>query len=493
MLHHVEIKPPRGSGWRRFAAYVFARFATEMLLSNTARLDSIDSAKNRSITPILFFLSAVVTSAAPRVTWLFLPLIAIALGLPVLRRPGGWRQLIQPNVALITFLLVALYIFLNATWAADPSAALGMAALFLMLVAITFAANRAVDELDEHQLRRAALAFTAGAFLGVLFVLFESLTHSAATRLAMNVIPLLKHETSRHVIVSQGEVTWIQPSQLKRNTAILTFSLWPALLVLSTTASGMRRAILMGLFFIAVAACTILTQHRSSLVALCVSSLVFFLAWNWRRPVIRALAALYCLAFVLVIPVDFAAYNANLQTAEWLPSSFRARLIIWEYTAERVFDHPWLGIGAASTPALREPRDQAEKPQGYVYPRNTGRHAHDLFLQTWYELGAVGVLLIAFAGAVVAFRISLLPIEAQPFAASSFAVFMFIAASAWGMWQPWLMFAVGLSVVYLKTATAAKPQGAMPQSASDRLDLSKNRVLPIRGQRDIKAAKQNLT
>jgi len=113
----------------------------------------------------------------------------------------------------------------------------------------------------------------------------------------------------------------------------------------------------------------------------------------------------------------------NLQTAEWLRGSFRARIIIWEYTAERVLDHPWLGIGAASTPALREPRDQSEKPSGYVYPRNTGQHAHNMFLQTWYELGAAGVLLIAIAGAIVAFRIALLPIETQPFAAASFAVF----------------------------------------------------------------------
>jgi len=230
----------------------------------------------------------------------------------------------------------------------------------------------------------------------------------------------------------------------------------------------------MGLFFIAVAACAILAKHASSLVALGVSLLVFFLAWNWRRPTIRALAAVYCLAFVLAIPVDFAAYNANLQTAEWLPDSFRARLIIWEYTAERVFDHPWVGIGAASTPALREPRDQAEKPQGYVYPRNTGRHAHDMFLQTWYELGAVGAILIALAGAVVILRISLLPPKTQAFATAHFAVFMSIAAFAWGMWQTWLMFAVGLSVVYLRTATsAAQPQEAMPQSAYDGLNLSK--------------------
>jgi O-antigen ligase len=437
-------------------------------LSNTARLDSIDSATNRSIIPILFFLSAAVTSVAPLVTWLFLSLIAIALSLPVLRRPSGWRHLIEPNAALIAFLLVALYVFLSTTWAADPGAAFGKAAEFLMVVVITFVANRSVVQLDEHTLRRAALACAAGIFLGVLFLTFEVLTHFAATRLAMNSIPLLKR-SARHVEVSQGEVTWIKPSELKHNAAILTFSLWPGLLVLSTTASGMRRAILMGLFFIAVAACAILAKHASSLVALGVSLLVFFLAWNWRRPTIRALAAVYCLAFVLAIPVDFAAYNANLQTAEWLPDSFRARLIIWEYTAERVFDHPWVGIGAASTPALREPRDQAEKPQGYVYPRNTGRHAHDMFLQTWYELGAVGAILIALAGAVVILRISLLPPKTQAFATAHFAVFMSIAAFAWGMWQTWLMFAVGLSVVYLRTATsAAQPQEAMPQSGSVR-------------------------
>jgi O-antigen ligase len=472
VLHHVETKALRVQAGAASQPLFSPRFATEMLLSNTARLDSIDSAKNRSIIPLLFFLSAAVTSVAPLVTWLFLPLIAIALSLPVLRRPSGWRQLIEPNAALITFLLVALYVFLSTTWAADPGAAFGKAAEFLMVVVITFTANRGVVHLDEHKLRRAALACAAGIFLGVLFLTFEVLTHFAAMRLAMNLIPLLKR-TPRHVGLSHGEVTWIRPAELKHNAAILTFGLWPGLLALRIIASGTRRAILMGLFFLAVATCAVLSDHRSSLVAVCVSLPVFFLAWNWRRPVIRALAALYCMAFVLVIPVDFAAYNANLQTAEWLPSSFRARLIIWEYTAERVLEHPWLGIGAASTPALREPVDLAEQPQGDVYPRNTGRHAHDMFLQTWYELGAVGVILIALAGAVVIFRISLLPIETQPFAAASFAVFMSIAAFSWGMWQTWLMFAVGLSVVYLRTATsAAQPQEAMRQWAYDDLDLS---------------------
>ena len=79
-----------------------------------------------------------------------------------LRRPSGWRHLIEPNAALIAFLLVALYVFLSTTWAADPGAAFAKAAEFLMVVVITFTANRGVVRLDEHKSRRAALACAAG-------------------------------------------------------------------------------------------------------------------------------------------------------------------------------------------------------------------------------------------------------------------------------------------------------------------------------------------
>ena len=34
----------------------------------------------------------------------------------------------------------------------------------------------------------------------------------------------------------------------------------------------------------------------------------------------------------------------------------------------------------------------------------------------------------------------------------------FVAPSSWGMWQEWLMAAVGLSVVYLRTISAIQPQ-----------------------------------
>ena len=420
-------------------------------MSKAVALNNCRSAESRAIVS-MFFLSALLTSAIPRLTWLFVFLIAIVLIVTFLRRGGDWRQLIQPNPALIAVVLAVLYAMLSVIWAADRKAALGETSLLLVVVIVTSAASTALATLDKQELHKAALAFITGAFLGALFLLIELVTDGAITRTAMNLITVLQPDRAKHVKILQGKVMKINLSQFNRNVAMAMFHLWPALLVLWAVERGRRAVIFIGLFFLAVAVAVAISEHDSSQVALIGSPLVFSLAWFWRRVTVRALAVLWCVAFVLVLPIDFLAFKADLHMATWLPSSARARVILWEYTAERVFDHPWLGIGAASTPALSEPSKVAQQPEGFIFPRTTGQHAHDLFLQTWYELGVVGVILIAFAGAAVALRISLLPFEAQPFAAATFATFVAIAAFSWGIWQEWQMCAVGLLMIYLALA-----------------------------------------
>jgi hypothetical protein len=124
----------------------------------------------------------------------------------------------------------------------------------------------------------------------------------------------------------------------------------------------------------------------------------------------------------LVIPASFAAYDSGLHLATWLPKSARARVILWEYTAEQVLNRPF---------------------------------SHDIYLQTWYELGAVGALLLAIAGAAVVLLIFLLPLSAQPFAAGAFAAFAIVGAFAWGMWQSWFMCGVALLPIYLRVAASS--------------------------------------
>lgn len=425
----------------------------------------------RPVIPVVFFLSPLVASAVPRLTWLFLPLIATSLIVTALRRGGEWRQLIEPNAASVAALLLVLYVFLNATWAVDRGGAFGKASLLLGIVLITFAASRALAYWDGLQLRSAALPFAAGVFLGALFVLFEMLTHGALTRLAMNSIALLYPENPKHMHISHGQVKTISLSELNQNVAILMFNLWPGLLSLRKVGGGTARVVLISLFFLAVTVPVILSEHQSSQVALIGSLLIFSLAWMWRSQVIRTLAVLWCLGFVLALPLSFFASKADLHIASWAPTSFRARVIIWGYTAERVLDAPWLGIGADSTRALaRRQRETAEQPQGFVFKRTTGWHAHSLFLQTWYELGLVGAVLIALAGATAALRMSVLPSESQPFAAAAFSAFVAIAAFAWGMWQTWLMCAVALMLLYL--GVAARASEGLPESQENEASSS---------------------
>ena len=142
----------------------------------------------------------------------------------------------------------------------------------------------------------------------------------------------------------------------------------------------------------------------------------------------------------------------------WLPKSARARIILWEYTAEQALNRPLFGVGVDSTPRLSTQQKATlarEQPEGFVYPRTMGHHAHSIFLQTWSELGAIGALLLAVAGAAVVLLVFLLPITAQPFAAGAFAALPIVGAFAWGMWQSWFMCAVALLPIYLRVASAA--------------------------------------
>lgn len=403
-----------------------------------------------ALIPTLFFITPLFTAAAPRLAPFLLPIVAATLIIAALRRGLPWRELWQPNAAMAALIAVALYAALSAIWAEAPDSALAKAALILSVALVVFAAAAAIPALDKDQVRRTSLAFVAGALCAAAFVMTELLTNGALTRFAMNNIPAFMPERAKHVAIHHGRVTKINLSEFNQHVAMLALQLWPGLLALRVL-DPPRKTLLTVLFFLALAVPIAISEHDSSQVGLVAALLIFPLAWIKPRAVIRALALAWCLGFVLVIPLDFLAFNAGLHQAKWLPMSARARIIIWEYTAERALENPWLGIGADSTPTLKakeKTKKPADKPKGFVIRRTTGQHAHNLFLQSWYELGLFGTILAALAGAAAALRLLLLPREAQAYGAAAFTLFAVIAAFAWGMWQVWLVCAVGLLPLY---------------------------------------------
>ena len=191
----------------------------------------------------------------------------------------------------------------------------------------------------------------------------------------------------------------------------------------------------MVLFALAIAASVV-----SSQTALRGSALVVLLASHGPRQVVRTLAVLWCRRLRYY-------HSGKLHClAEWIALGrvaagiSRARIILWEYTVEQTLANPVLGVGVELTPALTQQQKAAlarEQPPGFIFPRTTGHHARNIFLRTWYELGAIGVVLFAIAGAAVA-------ASAQPFAAGAFAAFALVGAFAWGMWHSGFMSAVTL-------------------------------------------------
>ena len=410
--------------------------------------------------PALYFLVPVLTAMAPRLTPFLLLLLAVVLVAAALRRGAAFRALIVPNAGMLALVALGFYAALSSAWAVDQAAALSAGALFTATALTTFAAAAAIPSLDKGQVRRASSAFVAGACSAALFVTIELLTQGALTRGVMNAFPILQPHDVKRVTIEGGRVTSMKLAELNQNVAIVAFLLWPGLLALATLLEPQRRKLLCGLFLIALAIPIFLSEHDSSQIGVIASALILPLAFADARTVIRGLALAWCLGFVLVLPLDFLAYKAGLHQAEWLPNSARARIIIWEYTAERVLERPLAGIGAESTPAARaKAAVPMEKPEGFVQARSTGHHAHSLFLQTWYELGLLGAILAAIAGATIALRLLLLPEQAQPFGAAAFTLFAVIATFAWGMWQGWLIGAVALLALYLLMAAALSKAG----------------------------------
>jgi O-antigen ligase len=407
--------------------------------------------RESAIIRLLFFLAPLVTLIAPLTT---VPvLVVLSAGCAAIALLNGARpgELFRFDLALGLFALAALYLAINATWSLDPPHAFGKAAWFALVVLLAFTACRAVSRFGESQTKLAAGAFLVGLSAGLVFILVELLTDRALTRFLYNALPFTR-PGPKNLVLSDGQVTRISAFELDHNVAVLLLLLWPGLLAVRKRTARLWPALVSA----GAAAAILLSTHETSKIALGVSVLTFLAAWAWPMLARRGVAAAWLLAFVVAVPLASYAYQASLHQTEWLPYSARARIVLWGYMAEKIPQTPLLGIGLGSMRKLDarikdDPNavviaDAVEPRKSFVWGK--GPHAHNGFLQAWYELGAVGAGLLLAAGLGVLWSIARLPTEAQPYILAQFAAYLVIAAFAWGSWQSWLMALTGLAPIY---------------------------------------------
>jgi O-antigen ligase len=420
---------------------------------------SLERRPGQAVLPVRILSAALLAVAllsvlAPRGMPVFLPLLLLG-GFVSLYLIGSRKIELAPDAITIAFLILAAYCAINSYWSLKPGTGLLKAGTLLMGIVTASLMLRIIDRLSDSDLIFLARSLAIAGTVSIGFILIEVLTGQALTRLALNHLPFIKTPSTKHVAVEDGTVTRINFYVLKRNVGAMTLLLWPTLLVVSTwpTQRLYRAAAATGLFIIAAAA-IYLSRHDTSIVAVTASLAIFWFCRLAPRTGRLAVLLMWLAASLLVVPVALVAYDAKLYCSPRLSTSAQARVVLWGFTAKEVLKRPILGVGINSTPEIDEAvKSTATPPEPCApYQDRPGQHSHNIYMQTWYELGAVGAILLCLAGIAVWRALTRLPTDVQPFAFATATAAMCVAAFSWGMWQAWYLWLWSLMAILLGLA-----------------------------------------
>lgn len=402
-------------------------------------------------------LAVLLPMVSGRLTIVGLILIAAATAFLALAEPASRPKLRPVGPIVWSFFALGAFAALSALWAERPDLPLATGGFVFVIVMATVLIARTIANASKAVALHMAEGVCIGLALGLAYLIFEYASGNAIKIAIVNAIGLGPGDIkpASYYVWKDGDLVRVKKNAMTRNTAIVSMMLWPALLVMTSAFQWRLRHVVAALLASLAVVAVMVSPHETSKVAVIVSAAVFALALvsvKWAR---MALMAGWVAACLLVVPAVLAIESMKLhETSEWFDKHAKSRVGIWSLTAEKALEQPVIGVGARMTyvlgPEFMENADEEELVKDGV-KRRMSRHAHNAYLQTWYELGAVGALLLSAIGIALVWAIARLPAAAQPFACATFATCMVMAGMSYGMWQGWFMAlfattAIGLTV-----------------------------------------------
>ena len=89
---------------------------------------------------------------------------------------------------------------------------------------------------------------------------------------------------------------------------------------------------------------------------------------------------------------------------------------------------------------------------GTNLPISTNRHAHNVFLQAWYETGVIGSVLLMLAGLPIIGWIGRAPISARPLLAAAFAGGVLAASFSYSLLASWFLASFVITALFCRFA-----------------------------------------
>jgi O-antigen ligase len=316
---------------------------------------------------------------------------------------------------------------LSTLWAPIPLDAVEPALRLIGLVLLGLAALAGARTLDEETRVFAARCLLVGLAVMLVLFLVERATGSG-------VRDLIRGAHGPHGL-----------TKTSRGSVVLGIVLWPGVGLLAFWLR--RRALAIGLW--AASALVIFSLNMSaSKLGFLLASGVFVVALQRPRLVVRTLQA--GLVGLMLLAPAVPRYvlnqdNLGIEGQRRLPESWQHRVQIWQFTAGHIAEKPLFGAGFDASRTIPG-QDQPiffYAPDGSTFPHSRlfSLHPHNAYLHVWMELGAVGAVLAALAGASLLGLILRLSGDrrVQALAAATAMSFLVNASVSFGIWQSWFL------------------------------------------------------
>ena len=361
-------------------------------------------------------------------------------------------ELLKINPLTVVLAIAAVYLSINATWSLDRKSALVSLATIYAVVVATHVCASALAVTRAEYLRAMRTGTVIGICVGAGFLCFEYVTKLSIQR-SLQWLQAAAHVKLVRINVSNetiGAFTFI----MNRNLVELVILVWMAgLLQMRREKSRGGRALVVGLVAVVVL-CAALSPSASAKMGLLAGAAMFALhvyAPEAGRVLLMAAWSVLC---VLALPIAKLLYGLKLYDVGWLPSSARHRVIIWGASSDWYWKAPWLGAGVGSARGLDEldPAHRVDTPG--LQDAGLNWHAHNAYVQVWFEAGLVGAVLLLVIGLLLLREVYRMPRQDQPFLAAAFTSAMVAASTAFSIWAAWFLAAFGMAAIF---ATLARP------------------------------------
>ena len=442
--------------------------AAHALNEGATGLDRSSVRPSDRVVATFFCIAAAASIIAARSTAVVLPVLFVMVMALARAERVPLRTLVKPVPEALPVAALLMFGMLSAAWSADAGVTLATTVTAMLALFAWLAIHRWLGEQPIRRIRHTAIWFVIAVLVGGGVLLTELFSDQLIRRAIIDAFGLIPTAPNRHYWLDAGGRVRVPDWDLNRSVAVANMLLWPAVLCAFCCWAGWTRRVLAFLLIVGTAVATGVSNHETSKLAIAAGLLCFGLASLRPRLAIGLMALVWTVAVLGSVPAARIAYDPlALHEASWLQGTAQARILIWSNVADRVADAPIIGSGVRSGLVLSDREELAQNhPQGTRGETEVPRHAHNVYLQTWFELGLIGAALFLVAGLAALRALARMSERAQPYALATFAVFMAEIFSSWEVWQGWFVALFALTLVYLALAVRSA-EGRQCQGRAD--------------------------